>query len=303
VIPSETRQVRFLVNPAAGHGTARARFEKLRILASRAGAGFVFSRSPEDLVIQARRAVDDGVERLLVAGGDGTMHHVAQALAGTPCALGVLPLGTGNDLAGTLGVPWDLDVAVHLAITGPVRRIDLIRVGNVCDTVCIGYAGVGFDSETTRYANSLQKLPKPLVYPWSVLRTLARFTPLRMKVVYDGGTFEGGVMFANACNLPRFGGGMKIAPEARIDDGLLDLVIVKAIPRLSLVAVFPKVYAGKHVGHPAVELLRTRRVEFTVDRETTMYGGGEPVQPMAAGEAVAVEVFPGGLTVVGAVPE
>jgi diacylglycerol kinase (ATP) len=300
VIPSETRQVRFLVNPAAGRGTARARFEKLRILASRAGAGFVFSRGPEDLVIQARRAVDDGVERLLVAGGDGTMHHVAQALAGTACALGVLPLGTGNDLAGTLGVPWDLDVAVHLAITGPVRRIDLIRVG---DTVCIGYAGVGFDSEATRYANSLQKLPKPLVYPWSVLRTLARFTPLRMKVVYDGGVFEGGVMFANACNLPRFGGGMKIAPEARIDDGLLDLVIVKAIPRLTLVAVFPKVYAGKHVGHPAVELVRTRRAEFTVDRETTMYGGGEPVRPVAAGEEVAVEVFAGGLTVVGAVPE
>ena len=295
--PSESRQVRFLVNPAAGRGTARARFEKLRILASRAGAGFVFSRSAEDLEIQARRAVDDGVERLLVAGGDGTMHHVAQALAGTACALGVLPLGTGNDLAGSLSVPWNLDVAVHLAITGPVRQIDLIRVGS---TVCIGYAGVGFDSETTRYANSLQKLPKPLVYPWSVLRTLSRFTPLRMKVVYDGGTFEGGVMFANACNLPRFGGGMRIAPEARIDDGLLDLVIVKEIPRLSLVAVFPKVYAGKHVGHPAIELLRTRRVEFTVDRETTMYGGGEPVRPVAAGEAVAVEVFPGGLTVVGA---
>lgn len=294
------------MNPAAGRGTARARFEKLRILASRAGAGFVFSRSPEDLQTQARRAVDDGVERLLVAGGDGTMHHVAQALAGTACALGVLPLGTGNDLAATLNVPWDLDVAVHLAITGPVRQIDLIRVGQVGDvgeTVCIGYAGVGFDSETTRYANSLQGVPKPLVYPWSVLRTLARFTPPRMKVVHDGGTFEGGVMFANACNLPRFGGGMRIAPDARIDDGLLDLVIVKAIPRLSLVAVFPKVYAGKHVGHPAVELLRTRRVEFTVDRETVMYGGGEPVRPVAAGEAVAVEVFPGGLTVVGAVPE
>src|SRR5262249_32796757 len=153
--------------------------------------------------------VEDGVERLLVAGGDGTMHHAAQALAGTTCALGVLPLGTGNDLAGTLGVPGDLEVAVHLAITGPVRKIDLVRIGGA---VSIGYAGVGFDSETTGYANSLQKMPKPLVYPWAVLRTLARFTPLRMKVVHDGGTFEGSVMFANACNLPRFGGGMQIAP-------------------------------------------------------------------------------------------
>jgi len=292
----ERRDVRFLVNPAAGRGTARARFEDLRIAASRAGAGFVVSRNAADLAVQARRAVDDGVERLIVAGGDGTMHHAAQGLAGTPCAMGVVALGTGNDLAATLGLPRDLDAAVQSALTGPVRRIDLVRVG---ETVCIGYAGVGFDSEVTRYANTLQRLPKPLVYPWAVLRTLARFEPPLLKVVHDGGTFLGRAMFANACNLPRFGGGMRIAPDARIDDGMLDLVIVKAISRLALLSVFPKVYVGKHVGHPAITLVCTRRAEFTVDRDMTMYGGGEPVRPVAAGEAVPVEVMPGGLAVVG----
>jgi diacylglycerol kinase (ATP) len=290
------REVRFLVNPAAGRGAARARFEDLHVLASRAGAGFVVSRSAADLAVQARRAVEDGVERLLVAGGDGTMHHAAQGLAGSACAMGVVALGTGNDLAATLGMPRDLDAAVQRALSGPVRRIDLARVG---ETVCIGYAGVGFDSEVTRYANTVQRLPKPLVYPWAVLHTLRTFEPPLMKVVHDGGTFLGRAMFANACNLPRFGGGMRIAPGARIDDGLLDLVIVKAIPRRTLLSVFPKVYAGKHVGHPAVELMRTRRVEITLDRDMTMYGGGEPVRPVPAGETVAVEVMPGGLAVVG----
>lgn len=292
-MPSDAR---FLVNPAAGRGSARPRFEELRILASRAGAGFVVSRKPDDLEVQARRAVEDGVERLVVVGGDGTVHLAAQGLAGTACAMGLVPLGTGNDLAATLGVPRDLEAAVQHALSGPVRRIDLIRVG---ETVCVGYAGVGFDSEASRFAQQVKRLPKQLVYPWAVVHTLAGFRPFLMKVVHDGGTFEGRAMFANACNLPRFGGGMRIAPEAQVDDGMLDLVIVRELSRAGFLAVFPKVYAGRHIGHPAVTLVRTRRVEFTVDRETVMYGGGEPVRPVAAGEAVAAEVMPGGLAVVG----
>ena len=300
IVPASDRgDVRFLVNPTAGRGSVRLRFEDLRVLASKAGAGFVVSRSAADLEHQARRAVEDGVERLVVVGGDGTMHLAAQALAGTECAMGVVAMGSGNDLAGSLGLPRKarkLDEAIRRALTGKVRRIDLIRVG---ETVCIGYAGVGFDSEVTRYANQVKHLRGPLIYPWAVLHTLFTFEPPLMKVVHDNGTFLGRAMFANACNLPRFGGGMLIAPQARIDDGQLDLVIVKAIPRLALLSIFPKVYAGKHVGHPAVTLVRTRRAEFTVDREMTLYGGGEPVRPIAAGEAVAAEVMPGGLKVVG----
>ena len=106
-------------------------------------------------------------------------------------------------------------------------------------------------------------------------------------------------MFAVVNNLPRFGGGMRIAPEARIDDGLLDLVIVREIPKSTLLSIFPKVYSGKHVGHPAVTMVRTRRAEITIDRAMTMYGGGEPLLPMEAGVPVAVEVVPGGLAIVG----
>jgi diacylglycerol kinase (ATP) len=288
--------IRFLVNPGAGRGSARNHFEELRILASRSGAGFVASRTAADLADQARRAVEDGVERLVVAGGDGTMHLAAQGLAGSATAMAVVPLGSGNDLAGTLGVPRDLAGAVQHAISKPVRRIDLIRVG---ETFCIGYAGVGFDSEVTRYANTVRRLRGPLIYPWSVLHTLATFQPPRIRVVHDHGTFSGRAMFANACNLPRFGGGMRIAPQAKIDDGLLDLVIVKAISKPTLLTVFPKVYAGKHVGHPAVEFVRTARAEFTVDREMWMYGGGEPVRLIPAGEPVTAEIVPGGLAVVG----
>ena len=288
--------VRFLVNPKAGRGTGAASFDRLRMLASRAGAGFVVSRSAADLTEQARRAAADGIERLLVAGGDGTMHHAIQGLAGSGCALGAIPAGTGNDLAGTLAVPPDLDAAVRLALAGAIRRIDLIRVG---ETYSASYVGVGFDSEVTRFANEVKILRGPLVYPYSVIHTLATFQPPAMRIVHDEGVFEGRVMFTNLNNLPRFGGGMRIAPQAEIDDGILDLVIVKEVSRRALLAVFPKVYNGRHVGHPAVLMVRTRRMEVTVDRSMTLYGGGEPVQPMAAGEAVSAEVVPAGLRVVG----
>jgi diacylglycerol kinase (ATP) len=287
--------VRFLLNPRAGRGAGAAHLDRLRVLASRAGAGFAVSRSAADLAEQARRAVADGVERLLVAGGDGTMHHAAQGLAGTACALGVIPLGSGNDLAGTLGVPRDLDRAVERALSGGLRRIDLVRVGEIRS---IGYAGVGFDGDVTRRADEVRRLRGPLVYAWAVLRTLLDFQPPILRVEHDAGRFEGRAMFAVVSNLPRFGGGMRIAPGAEIDDGLLDLVIVRGISRIALLRVFPKVYAGRHAGHPAVEIVRTRRAEITLDREMTMYGGGEPLRSIAAGETVVVEVLPGELTVV-----
>src|SRR4051812_39271749 len=290
---AESGSVRFLVNPSSGRGTGRAHLDHLRVLASKLGAGLCVSRKVSDLWEQARRAAEDGVERLLVAGGDGTMHHVVQGLAGTPCALGGGPLGTGNDLAGALGGPPGLEPAVERALTGEVRSIDLVRVG---ETYSVSYAGVGFDSEVTRYANEGVKILKgPLVYFYAVIHTLITFEPPWMRVVHDGGTFEGKAMFAVVNNLPRFGGGMRIAPDARIDDSLLDLVIVKEISKRTLLSVFPKVYSGKHVGHPEVLMIPPRRTEITIDRAMTMYGGGEPLRPMAAGEAVAVAGVAGGL--------
>jgi diacylglycerol kinase (ATP) len=289
--------IRFLVNPAAGRGRGGSHIHRLRILASRAGAGLAMSQSAADLTLQAQRAVEDGVERLIVAGGDGTMQLVAQGIAGTPCALGIIPLGTGNDLAGTLGVPPAIEPAVARALAGETRAIDLVRIGGTA-ALAIGYAGVGFDGEVTGFANRVKRLRGPLVYPYAVLHTLATFEPPGMRVEHDHGTLAGRAMFVVAANLPRFGGGMRIAPDARIDDGLLDLVFVRAVSRPVLLGIFPKVYLGRHVSHPAVTIVRTRRASIALDRAMTIYGGGEPLREMAAGEAVEVEAVPGALRVI-----
>lgn len=288
--------IRFLVNPSSGRGAGARHLDRLRILASHYGAGMAVSRSASDLPMQAYRAAQDGVERLVVVGGDGTMHFALQGLAGSDCAMGVVPLGSGNDLAGSLGVPTKLDEAVERAISGPIRKIDLIRVGPMFSA---SYVGVGFDSEVTRAASQVRHLRGPLIYAWAVIKTLASFKPPHLRVEHDGGVFEGKAMFAVAANLPRFGGGMQIAPGARIDDGLLDLVIVREISKAGLLRVFPKVYSGKHASHPAVEILRTRRAVLSIDRPMVLYGGGEPIRPMAPGDRAELEVLPGALAVAG----
>lgn len=288
--------IRFLVNPGARQGAARAAVDRVRVLAGRLGAGLVVSRRVGDLAEQARRAVEDGVERLLVAGGDGTLHHAVQGLAGSATALGVIPMGTGNDLALALGTPRGLEEAVQHALRAPVRRIDLIRAGA---TFCVGYAGAGFDSEVAIRANQVKWGRGRWIYPWAALRTLVSFRPPFAKVAWDGGTFEGRVMFVDTANLPTYGGGMRIAPSARIDDGLLDLLIVRKVPWLTFLSVFPKVYKGQHVGHPALLLETARRVEIEFDLPVHLYGGGEPVRPVPAGEKIVLEVMPGALAVAG----
>ncbi|HBL30113.1 MAG TPA: sphingosine kinase, partial [Acidobacteria bacterium] len=258
--------------------------------------GLVVTRRVEDLAEQARRAAEDGIERLLVLGGDGTMHQAAQGLAGTATALGVIPRGTGNDLALALGTPRGLDEAVRHALTAPVRRIDLIRAG---EAVCIGYAGAGFDSEVTHRANQVQRFRGRWIYPWAALRTLVGFQPPQARIAWDGGTFDGPVMFVDAANLPSYGGGMRIAPAARIDDGRMDLVILKKVSRATFLSVFPKVYKGDHVGHPELLLETTRRAEITFDRTLDLYGGGEFLRTVPANETIVLEMMAGGLAVAG----
>lgn len=286
---------RVLVNPASGRGKSRRALAELQRLAARAGCELRISRGVQDLVDQARSSVEDGVERLLVAGGDGTFHHVAQGLATTACALGIIPLGRGNDFAAELGVPTEPAAAFQFAADGPVRTIDL---GRVQDRYFTGYCGVGFDSEAARYAHEAPAfLQGTLAYIYSVLRTLLVFRAPGMTVRHDRGEFRQPAMFAVACNISRFGGGMRIAPDARCDDGALDLVLARELGKIALLRVFPKVYTGDHVGHPAVEIHRTGSLTVGVDRPVAIACDGETVGRLDR-ESLAISVAPGTLRVI-----
>jgi diacylglycerol kinase (ATP) len=292
--------IRILLNPASGRRRGARHRARLRALADAAGVAFEESASATDLKSRARRARDEGVERLLVAGGDGTWHWAAQGLAGGETALAPIPLGTGNDLARELGYPLDAERAFGAALTGSVERIDLGRfdLAGGGERLFCGVAGVGFDAAVAEHARTrVRWLRGPAVYAWATLVTLARFRPPTIELELDAERLRAEVYFVAFANTSYYGGGMRIAPGADPADGLLDVVIVRRTGRLRLLAVFPRVYRGTHLGHPAVELRRVARLALRVTPSQRINADGEGLGETGEG-ALEVGVWRSALAVV-----
>jgi diacylglycerol kinase (ATP) len=267
-----------LANPGGGRGRVARHLAELQGVASRRGWPFEISSDAADLTARARRAANDGVERLLVAGGDGTVHWSLQGLAGSETALAVVPMGSGNDIASVLGFDRDVARCAEMADAAPIREIDLGRVG---DRWFGGVAGAGFDGEVNRYANRrFRRLSGPPIYILATLRVLATFAPPQLRLVTPNEHFEGRAYFAAFANCHRYGGGMKIAPEASLLDGLLDLVVVRAVPKWVLLTIFPRVFSGRHCSHPAVWMSRSPWADLSFDREFQAFGDGESLVPV-----------------------
>jgi len=287
---------RLLVNPAGRRGRIRRHLPRLEEAAAEHGCDLVITQSGRDIGIQAARAVAEGVDRLIVAGGDGTVHLALQPLVYTKTALGILPLGSGNDLATCLGVPRNLERSLELAFTAPVWKID---VGKIADRYFGGIASLGLDSRVAARAARLRRIPPSLIYVLALFLELRHFRCPRLEVEAEGSEFEGEAFFVAFANSTSYGGGMRLAPGASMADGLLDLVVVRRMSRLRLLAVFPRVFFGWHVRHPAIAITSVGGARVTVDPPQPVYGDGEE---MIRGEAssVEVELVPGALRVIAA---
>ena len=220
-------KVFLLINPDAGGGRGRkAGREAASLLADRGVAvEMEESRSAEDLTRLAAGAPGRGVDRVLVVGGDGTWHFALNGLVHSGLPMALVSCGRGNDFRRNLNLPRDVPSAVDTALNGRVRDLDLIWTGL---RHYIGVGGVGFDSEVTECANTQVPLfTGTLAYTVAVFYKLLSFKPKRLTIRHDGGVFENEVMFAVFGNSKSYGGGMKITPEAEMDDGLIDVVVVE----------------------------------------------------------------------------
>jgi diacylglycerol kinase (ATP) len=284
-------RVPLLVNLASGGAGRRLGLARLR---AAPGLEVVVTRGAEELRQCVRRAVLEGRTRILIAGGDGTQHLAIQELAGSGCALGIVPIGSGNDLARALGLPRDVPAAVRHALAATPRTIDL---GEVAGRRFAGAASFGLDAEVARRARERAGAGRGRwIYPWIALRALATFRPPEVRVDHDGGRFTGPVLLVAVANSPCYGGGMRIAPGATLDDGWLDLVLVRAMPRLRALALLPGLYRGRHVRHPAVQIVRVRRATITCAQSLPIFGDGEPLGE-AGPRGITIGVAPGALRV------
>jgi YegS/Rv2252/BmrU family lipid kinase len=281
------RRARLIVNPSSGGGRALAALPRVRAALRRLGVDFDehATRSLEHGCELAREGAD--ADRTLVTlSGDGLVGAVAGAVAGRlQATLAVLPGGRGNDLARALGIPLDdLDAACAIVRDGRAVPLD---VGLVGDRAFVGIASFGFDSDANRIANQAPAWLGRGVYAYGALRALAAWRPARFELAVDGGaarTVEGySVALANS---PFYGGGMRMAPGARLDDGLLDVVVIKRCSKARFVSQLPKVFSGDHVANPEIEVLRARSVEVRADRPFTIYADGDPIGDLPAAVSV-----------------
>jgi diacylglycerol kinase (ATP) len=289
-------------NPTAGKG--RAKQHGLAALALLRAAGHdvedLTGTTAAESLARARDAARTGADVLVVAGGDGMVHLGVNAVAGTSTPLAVLACGTGNDVATTLGLPvHDLPAGVRTVLEGVPRRIDGVRQTEPDDGDGDGaghwYAGVlcgGFDAVVNERANRWRWPRGRLRYDLAIARELPVFRPLPYELELDGERWETEAMLVAVGNGPRYGGGMRIAPDASYDDGLLDVVVVGRLSIVGLARAFPKIYTGQHVHHPAITVRRARSVRLSAPG-ITAYADGERFGPLP----LTVEVVPGAVSV------
>lgn len=288
-----------VINPTSGKGNGEVVGEIVLQELARQKIEFLnlSADSMAEAKIKASKAVADrSIDGLFVVGGDGIVHMAVNACVNTDVPVGVIPAGTGNDSARALGIPHkDPLEAVRLLLANlkNPRRIDTIRAtSSNGEFYCFGTLAAGFDSLVAGRANGM-KFPKgPSRYQIAMVLELMKFKGVKFKAEIDGVKRDIEAMLCTAANTHVYGGGMLITPDAKLDDGLLDLFIVHKLPRLQLLILFPKVFTGSHVTHPKVEIVRGK--SFKLD--------SGPMPVYAEGEAVGIgpvtaKVAPGSLLV------
>jgi len=299
-----------VANPKSAGGGGRRRLEAAwpAIRSHLDPCELAWTRGPRDAERLAREAVRAGVDRVVAAGGDGTTSEVVSGILaaglGERAELGLLPLGTGGDLARTVGAPRALVAAAERIASAEARPVDAGRVhyrdrrGKPATTFFLNVTSLGVSGLVTEMVEDTPKaLGGRLAFLLGTLRALARFRPAPVSLRLDGSPLhEGELVLAAAANGRYFGGGMHIAPPARIDDGLLDVVVVPGLSRLRLLRELPRIYRGTHLEVPEVLHARGRRLEADAEPGTVRLEiDGEPLGFLPA----EVELLPGALRLCG----
>ena len=301
--PGAVLRIAVAINPRAAFGRSRHVGDEVVARLRAAGHTAVVLRKGNyaQLADAVAAELAAGTQALMVVGGDGMVHLGVNALAGTDVRLGIVPAGTGNDTARGLGIArGDIDAAVDqflAAVRRPPRSIDLgrVRTGERQQWFA-GALSAGFDAVVNERANRWRWPRGQGRYNLAMLCELVAFRPPEYALVVDGVPERRRAMLISVANGRSIGGGMKITPDARLDDGLLDLLIVQPLSRTRLLAIFPKVFSGRHVGHPAVSIRRVRSVSIALAGQPAAlvaYADGERIGPLP----LTVEVVPGALKV------
>lgn len=293
-------RIALLVNPVSGRrkGEQIAGDAALRLSEAGHDVHVIQGKDSASARDALKLAIDGGLDGVVVVGGDGALHDVLDQLADSDLTFGLLPAGTGNDTARSLGIPVkDTDAAIDVVLRGNTRTIDLARADG---TFVVTVVASGFDSKVNERANQMRWPRGNMRYNIAIVAELREFEPLDFTITLDAdGDGDGGgevlhrkAMLVAVGNGPSFGGGLRICEGAEFDDGLLDVCIINPVSKVKLLRVFPQLYKGTHIRLPEFERHRVRRVTLE-SPGIVAYGDGERLGPLPR----TVEIHPGALRV------
>lgn len=270
----------FIVNPVSGNGRGRKVWARVRQLLKYHRIPFqVYTAEHPGHATEIARSVarQTGVTAVVAVGGDGTVHEVGNGLIGSEVPLGYIPAGSGNDFALAQNIPFNPEQALKRVLRHRVKTIDTAAMDG---RSMIGFAGIGFDGQVAEMVNrsALKRWMGRFSYIAGFIQTLQRFQPTDISLSVDGHWYEyENVWFVVIANIPNYAGGMIICPDARYDDGQLDICCVKNMSRSELLKMFPTVYRGAHVHHSSITVKRGTNIAITSLTPLTVHADGEVV--------------------------
>jgi diacylglycerol kinase (ATP) len=295
----------FILNPMAGKGSGRKADRLLEALLRGFGMKFKawHTEAPGHATQLARQATTSHV---VAVGGDGTINEVVNGLAGTDKIMGIIPTGSGNDFIKSIGVPHAMKKALQVLLNGHVRTIDVGRVqtGRSLDgsmkyapaRLFVNGVGIGFDAAVARRVSEITGLRGTALYLLAVLQTLGRYRAPEFTVRADAERWNRRQLLIAVGNGRCAGGGFYLTPDAKVDDGVLDVTVIEDVPILTVLRLIPGVMAGKPVKNACVSYKKVNELEVTSSEEFNVHADGEIVGREVHG--VRLEIVPGALKVV-----
>ena len=296
-------KIKLILNPIANHGRSLQMAADLRPLMAGYNADWGASDYPGHATQLARQAGEQGYDLVAAVGGDGTVHEVVNGLMQVPekkrPALGIIPLGSGNDFAHILGIPVNPAEALRSALTGGPHPLDvaLVRDQNGRAEYFNNTLGIGFDGVVTIRSRKITRIHGFLMYLVAVVQTIIlNFKPMNLHVETESETWDLPTLMLTLGNGPREGGGFLVTPEARLDDGILHYATIRKISRLMMFRLIPEVMKGTHGRFKAVRMGTCRKMAVTSDQPLYIHADGEIYAGFGTDvRRLAVEILPGAI--------
>lgn len=285
--------IKLIVNPAAGKGSALKKSKRVIAELNKRDVKFdvEFTTYPRHGAIIAKEAAKS-FEKVIALGGDGTVNEVGEGVVGTDAIFGVVPLGSGNDFAKMLNISSNVNKSIDTLLNGKIRNIDVIQVN---DRISLNTAGVGFNGVVSDVADKIKFLRGISVYIYSVVKTAISYKAIPLRITVDDKIVEDNIFMVSVCNSKSEGGGFIVAPDAEIDDGILDVTIMREASLFKLLLNIRSAMNGNLDKLDEVDTIRGENITIESDYPMPLHVDGEVVS-MTSGK-VSASILKGALQV------